>query len=244
MLAGIKKILIISTSKDITGMIDLFGSGAKLGLSISYAVQEEPRGVPEAFLIGEKFIGKDNVCLILGDNIFCGEEFVSVLKRAKEVKVGATVFGYSVKDPERFGVVNVDKNNNPVGIEEKPANPKSNYAVTGLYFYDNQVVDIVKNLGNRPFNICSVNQEYLNRGKLRLELFGRGFAWFDVGTNKSLFDASNYIQTLESVQGLSIGSVEEIAYRKGFINKEKFKYLVNKIKHSQYGMYLKEVVKK
>lgn len=244
MLAGIKDILIISTPKDIPSFKGLFGDGSWLGLNIQYAIQDEPRGIPQAFIIGEKFIGADDVCLVLGDNIFCGEGFISILNNAIRLNQGATVFGYYVNDPERFGVVEFDKNKNVLSIEEKPKVPKSNYAVTGLYFYNNNVVEISKSLnpGKRgETEITDINKEYLTRKKLRVEILGRGFAWLDTGTPSSMMEASTYIEILERRQGLKIACIEEIAYTRGFITREQLRLIADKVKNSEYGKYLSKI---
>ncbi|KOY65707.1 glucose-1-phosphate thymidylyltransferase RfbA [Clostridium sporogenes] len=241
MLAGIREILIISTPRDIHGFKELFGDGNKLGLNIQYAVQEEPRGLAEAFIIGEKFIGNDNVCLILGDNIFFGYGFTERLERAVARKEGSTIFGYHVSNPKDFGVVEFDKNNNVISIQEKPESPKSNYAVPGLYFYDNSVVEIAKN--TKPSNrgeleITSVNNEYLKKEKLKVELFGRGMAWFDTGTYRGLLDASNFVEAIQTRQGLYVACIEEIAFRKGYINEKKLLELAQPLSKTEYGKYL------
>ncbi|MFA5930733.1 MAG: glucose-1-phosphate thymidylyltransferase RfbA [archaeon] len=245
LLAGIKDILIISTPKDIDSFKNLFGNGQMLGINLEYAVQKEPKGIPQAFSIGEKFIGNDKVCLILGDNLFFGEGFIEMLKRARDNK-GATIFGYYVSDPERFGVVEFDKNKKVISLEEKPKEPKSNYAVTGLYFYDNSVVGIAKNLKASPrgeTEITDLNKEYLNNGKLNVELLGRGFAWLDTGTPKSLAEASEYVRIMETRQGLKLGCVEEIAYNQGFISKKELEKIALGIKNSEYGKYLLGIIK-
>ncbi len=240
MLAGIKDILVISTPKDIERFKDLLGSGEDLGLSFSYTIQEEPRGVAEAFIIGEKFIGKDSVCLILGDNIFYGNNMTEILKKASSLEEGGVIFGYYVKDPQRYGVIEFDKDNKVLSIEEKPKIPKSNWAVTGMYFYDNEVLEIAKNLkpsSRGELEITDVNNEYLRKGQLKAELLGRGYAWLDTGTYDSLIDASMFIKTIEERQGLKIGCIEEIAYRMGYITKEQLENLAKKI-NTDYGKYL------
>lgn len=241
MLAGIKEILIISTPQDTPRFEELFGDGADLGLSIEYAVQESPDGLAQAFILGADFIGTDSVCLILGDNIYYGGGLSKMLQRAAAKESGATVFGYHVNDPERFGVVEFDNDMNAVSIEEKPTEPKSNYAVTGLYFYDNDVVEIAKNIKPSPrgeLEITDVNQAYLERGKLAVEVMGRGFAWLDTGTHESLLDASTFIETIEKRQNLKVACLEEIAYRMGYINQAKLLELAQPLKKNQYGQYL------
>ena len=241
MLAGIKEILIISTPQDTPRFEELFGEGADLGLSIEYAVQESPDGLAQAFIIGADFIGNDSVCLILGDNIYYGGGLSKVLQRAAAKESGATVFGYHVNDPERFGVVEFDNDMNAVSIEEKPTEPKSNYAVTGLYFYDNDVVEIAKNIKPSPrgeLEITDVNQAYLERGKLAVEVMGRGFAWLDTGTHESLLEASTFIETIEKRQNLKVACLEEIAYRMGYIDQAKLLELAQPLKKNQYGQYL------
>ncbi len=242
MLAGIKDVLIISTPNDIGGFERLFGNGSHLGMNISYAVQNEPKGLAEAFIIGEEFIGDDSVCLVLGDNIFYGYGFSERLERSAELKDGGIIFGYHVSNPEDFGVVEFDENNTVVSIEEKPKNPKSNYAVPGLYFYDNSVVEIAKNItpsARGELEITDVNMEYLRRGKLKVELMGRGMAWLDTGTHKAMLAASNFVEAVQTRQGLYIACLEEIAYKKGYINKEQLLGLAEKLSKTDYGMYLK-----
>ncbi|WP_304428221.1 glucose-1-phosphate thymidylyltransferase RfbA [Romboutsia ilealis] len=243
MLAGIKDILIISTPRDISVFEELFGNGNDLGISIQYAVQEQPNGLAEAFIIGEEFIGDDKVALVLGDNIFYGYGFSERLKNAVE-RDEATIFGYHVSDPQAFGVVEFDKDFNVLSIEEKPKEPKSNYAVPGLYFYDNDVVEIAKNVKpseRGELEITSVNNEYLRRGKLKVELFGRGMAWLDTGIHKGLLEASNYVEAVQTRQGLYIACLEEIAYRKGYINKEQLLELAKPLMKTEYGQYLVKV---
>lgn len=243
MLAGIKDILIISTPRDISVFEELFGNGSDLGLNIQYAIQEQPNGLAEAFIIGEEFIGDDKVALVLGDNIFYGYGFSERLKNAVE-RDEATIFGYHVSDPQAFGVVEFDKDFNVLSIEEKPKVPKSNYAVPGLYFYDNDVVEIAKNVKpseRGELEITSVNNEYLRRGKLKVELFGRGMAWLDTGTHRGLLEASNYVEAVQTRQGLYIACLEEIAYRKGYINKEQLLELAKPLMKTEYGQYLVKV---
>ena len=245
MLSGIREILIISTPHDLPLYQKLFKDGSQLGLDISYAEQPSPDGLAQAFLIGEEFIGNDNVCLILGDNIFFGYEFSKVLKRTVEDNKGATVFGYYVTDPERYGVAEFDNNNNVISLEEKPKEPKSNYAVTGLYFYDNTVVEKAKNLkpsARGELEITDLNKLYLNDGELRVNLMGRGMAWLDTGTHDSMLEASNFIATIEHRQGLMVACIEEIAYNMGYINKEQVLELAKPLAKNQYGTYLKRIV--
>ncbi len=241
MYAGINEILIISTPRDLPKFQELFGDGNKLGLKFSYKLQEKPNGIAEAFILGKEFVGDDSVALILGDNIFYGETFFHKLPLYADIKEGAVVFGYWVKDPERYGVVEFDENNNAVSIEEKPANPKSNYAVTGLYFYDNNVVKIAENLkpsARGELEITDVNKEYLKEKKLKVELLERGSAWLDTGTHDSLLDASNFIATVERRQGLKIGCIEEIALQKGFISIDEYNELVESLPNNSYKEYL------
>lgn len=241
MLSGIKDILIISTPRDIKSFEELFGNGNQIGLNISYAIQETPRGLADAFIVGEKFIGKDKVALVLGDNIFYGYGFSERLERAVNREEGATIFGYHVSNPRDFGVVEFDKNSNAISIEEKPVNPKSNYAVPGLYFYDNEVIEIAKNIkpsARGEIEITAVNNEYLNRGKLKVELFGRGMAWLDTGTHRGLLEAANFVEAIQTRQGLYVACIEEIAYRKGFINKEQLLKLAEPLSKIEYGQYL------
>ena len=241
MLAGIREILIISTPTDTERFEQLFGDGSDLGLSIQYKVQPSPDGLAQAFLIGEDFIGDDSVCLILGDNIYYGGGLSKMLQRAAKREQGATVFGYHVNDPERFGVVEFDRDMRVISIEEKPQVPKSHYAVTGLYFYDNQVVDIAKNIqpsARGELEITDVNKAYLTKGQLNVELLGRGYAWFDTGTHESLLEASTFIETIEKRQNLKVACLEEIAYRMGYISREQLIELAQPLKKNSYGQYL------
>lgn len=241
MLAGIKDILIISTPTDTPRFEQLFGNGHELGLNIEYKVQENPDGLAQAFVIGEEFIGDDSVCLILGDNIYYGGGLSKMLQRAAAKDTGATVFGYHVHDPERFGVVEFDEKMTAVSIEEKPAEPKSNYAVTGLYFYDNRVVDIAKNIApseRGEYEITDVNKVYLEQGDLSVEVLGRGYAWLDTGTHESLLEASTFIETIEKRQNLKVACLEEISYRMGYISKEQLIELAQPLKKNEYGKYL------
>ena len=246
MLAGIQEVLIISTPHDLPKFEELLGDGSNWGISLKYKIQPSPDGLAQAFILGEEFIGDDSVCLILGDNIFYGQGFSPMLKEATKVKDGAIVFGYQVKDPERFGVVAFDENKKAVSIEEKPSNPKSNFAVTGLYFYDNSVVDIAKNVKpshRAELEITSVNEAYLKKDKLKVELLGRGFAWLDTGTHDSLLEASQFVQTLEHRQGYKVACLEEIAYNNGWISKEKVLEIAKPLSKNSYGQYLKDLVK-
>lgn len=241
MLAGIQDILIISTPQDLPRYEQLLGDGSDIGLSLQYAKQPSPDGLAQAFIIGEEFIGDDNVALILGDNMYYGHGLTKLLVNASRRKQGATVFGYYVNDPERFGVVDFDRNGVAQSIEEKPDQPKSNYAVTGLYFYDNRVVKIAKNIKPSPrgeLEITDVNKVYLEQGDLHVEILGRGFSWFDSGTHESLLEASQFIETLEKRQSLKIACLEEIAYLKGYISKEQLLILAEPLKKNQYGQYL------
>ena len=244
MLADIREVLIISTPRDLPVFRELFGTGEQLGLSLSYAVQEEPRGLAEAFLIGEEFIGNGRVALVLGDNIFYGQSFSKVLRAVAAREKGATIFGYYVRDPREYGVVEFDENGKALSIEEKPEHPKSNYAVPGLYFYDNDVVEIAKNVkpsARGELEITAVNNEYLRRGDLRVETLGRGFAWLDTGSHDSLLDASDYVAAVQKRQGLYVSCIEEIAYRRGFITKEQLLKLAEPLMKTNYGKYLVEV---
>lgn len=241
MLAGIKDILLISTPRDISRFEDLLGDGSQLGVSISYKVQDKPNGLAEAFIVGADFIGDDSVCLVLGDNIYYGSGLSNLVQRSAQKEAGATVFGYQVTDPERFGVVEFDKNHHVKSIEEKPEHPASNYAVTGMYFYDNQVVDIAKNLKPSPrgeLEITDVNKVYLEKGQLDVELLGRGYAWLDTGTHESLHDAAAYIETVQKRQNLKIACIEEVAYRMGYINKDQLIKLAQPLKKNDYGQYM------
>lgn len=247
MLAGIRNILIISTPQDLPSFRRLLGDGSKWGVNFSYIVQPSPDGLAQAFILGAAFIGKDSVCLILGDNIFHGSDLPSLLQDCAKLKKGAKIFGYYVKDPERYGVVNLDKKGKAISIEEKPPKPKSNYAVTGLYFYDNDVISIAKNLNPSPrgeLEITDVNKVYLNRGTLRVERLIRGTVWLDTGTHDSLVEATNYIQVIEHRQGLKVCCPEEIAWHMGFINDEQLLKLANPLATSGYGMYLKSLLTK
>jgi len=241
MLAGIKDILIISTPTDTDRFEQLFGDGEDFGLHIEYKVQETPDGLAQAFLIGEEFIGDDSVCLILGDNIYHGSGLANMLQRAATKEIGATVFGYHVQDPERFGVVEFNADKKAVSIEEKPEQPKSNYAVTGLYFYDNSVIEIAKNIKPSPrgeLEITDVNKVYLEQGALNVEIMGRGFAWLDTGTHESLLEASTFIETIEKRQNLKVACLEEIAYRMGYIDRDQLVSLAQPLKKNGYGKYL------
>lgn len=244
MLSGIKEILIISTPLDLPMFENLLGDGSELGISLKYQVQENPEGLAQAFLIGEEFIGKDSVALILGDNIFFGQGFTPILQKVAGRGEGATVFGYRVKDPERFGVVEFDNEFNAKSIEEKPTQPKSDFAITGLYFYDNEVVEIAKSIKpseRGELEITDINKEYLKRKKLKVELLGRGFAWLDTGTHDSLLEASLFIETIEKRQGFKVACIEEIAYRMGYINKNQLLALAEPLTKSNYGQYLIDI---
>jgi glucose-1-phosphate thymidylyltransferase len=246
MLAGIKDILIISTPQDLPKFMELFGDGREIGLSISYREQPKPEGIAQAFVIGEEFIGKDSVCLILGDNIFYGHSLSMTLQKMAGLKEGACIFGYWVANPQRYGVVEFNNNYEVISIEEKPKVPKSNYAVPGLYFYDNEVVDIAKNLkpsARGELEITDVNLTYLKEGNLKIELLGRGYAWLDTGTPDSLLDASNYIATMERRQGLKIGCIEEVAFRMGYIDKNQFEGIIERLPANDYRKYLEMILK-
>jgi glucose-1-phosphate thymidylyltransferase len=246
MLAGIRDILLISTPQDIGSFERLLGDGSQLGLCIEYQVQERPDGLAQAFILGRRFIGADSVALVLGDNIFYGQGFQAMLLRAAQREAGATVFGYLVKDPQRYGVVELDGEGRAVGIEEKPARPRSNYAVTGLYFYDNRVVDIAAGLkpsARGELEITDVNRTYLKQGDLHVELLGRGFAWLDTGTHESLLQAANFVETIEQRQGLKIACIEEIALLKGFITEQQFLELARQQPNS-YGRYLQDLLER
>ncbi|TOG48449.1 glucose-1-phosphate thymidylyltransferase [Vibrio parahaemolyticus] len=241
MLAGIREILIITTPEDQEGFQRLLGDGSEFGIELQYAIQPSPDGLAQAFIIGEEFIGDDSVCLVLGDNIFYGQGFSPKLQQAAALTEGATVFGYKVKDPERFGVVEFDADMHAISIEEKPTAPKSNYAVTGLYFYDNQVVKLAKQVQpseRGELEISTLNQMYLDQGQLNVELLGRGFAWLDTGTHESLHEASSFVQTIENVQGLKVACLEEIAYRQGWLSKEQLLQAGDALAKNEYGQYL------
>lgn len=245
MLAGIRDVLIITTPEDNDKFKELLGDGSDWGISLSYEIQPNPDGLAQAFILGKKFIGNDNVCLILGDNIFYGSGLISMVKKASMLKEGAIVFGYQVKDPERFGVVEFDSNKNAITIEEKPQKPKSNFAVTGLYFYDNDVIEIARNVmpsTRGELEITSINQEYLKRKKLKVELLGRGFAWLDTGTHDSLIEAGQFVQTIEHRQGYKVACLEEIAYNNEWISKEKILEIAKPLSKNGYGQYLYDLV--
>ena len=244
MLAGIREILIISTPRDLPTFEELLGDGSQLGLEMHYAVQEYPRGLAEAFIIGEEFIGDDSVAMVLGDNIFYGQSFSKVLKEAASRDKGATIFGYYVKDPSEYGVVEFDENGMAISIEEKPKYPKSNYAVPGLYFYDNDVVEIAKNVkpsARGEIEITSINNEYLRRGDLHVETLGRGFAWLDTGSHDNLLEAANFVATFQKRQGMYVSCIEEIAFRRGFIDREQLLKLADPLLKTAYGQYLVDV---
>jgi glucose-1-phosphate thymidylyltransferase len=241
LLAGIRDILIISTKRDIPLYKDLLGDGKQLGITFSYEIQEKPGGLAEAFLVGEKFIGKDHVALILGDNIFYGQHFSEILHKARSIQEGAIIFGYHVRDPRAYGVVEFDENGTVLSIDEKPAQPKSNYAVPGLYFYDNNVIRIAKTLkpsGRGELEITDVNREYLRIGKLKVQVFGRGMAWLDAGTHESLLEAANFIETIQKRQGMYVACIEEIVYRLGYITRDQLKMLAKSLNNTDYGRYL------
>lgn len=244
MLAKIREVLIISTPRDVKVFEELLGDGSQLGMEITYTVQEAPRGLAEAFILGEKFIGNDHVCLVLGDNILYGYGFSERLQRAASHQDGATIFGYHVSNPKDFGVVDFDSDGNVLSIEEKPQNPKSNYAVPGLYFYDNNVVEIAKNVkpsARGELEITSVNNAYLEQGKLKVELFGRGMAWLDTGTHRAMLDAANFIEAVQTRQGLYVACLEEIAYRNGFIDKAQLLKQADRFQKTEYGQYLYQI---
>lgn len=244
MLAGIRDILIISTKRDINLFKDLLGDGSKIGIKLVYSIQEEPKGLAEAFIIGEKFIGDDKVALILGDNIFYGQGFTEQLKRAVLSEESAVIFGYYVSNPEAFGVVEFDENNNVISIEEKPKNAKSNYVVPGLYFYDNDVIQIAKRIkpsARGELEITSINNEYLMQGRLKVELIGRGMAWLDTGTPRGILEASNFVEAIQTRQGLYVACIEEIAYRNGFIGRDQLLNIAKPLMKIQYGKYLSNI---
>lgn len=246
MLAGIQDILLISTERDIPVFQQLLGDGSQIGLRISYMVQQKPRGLAEAFIIGEDFIGSDRVALVLGDNIFYGQSFSTILQNVVSREEGATIFGYYVNDPREYGVVEFDEEWNALSLEEKPENPKSNYAVPGLYFYDNSVIEIAKNVkpsARGELEITSINNEYLRAGKLKVQPLGRGFAWLDTGNPDALMEATNFIATIQKRQGLYISCIEEIAYKKGFIDSEQLGRLADELIKTPYGQYLKNLIK-
>ena len=245
LLAGIKEILIISTPEDTPNYEKLLGDGKRLGISITYTVQETPRGLADAFILGEEFIGDDSVCLILGDNVFYGQNMTKMLRQAMDNKVGATVFGYPVKDPRSFGVVEFDKNNKVISIEEKPSKPKSKYAVPGLYFYDNRVVEIAKNVmpsARGEIEITAVNNAYLDMGELNVTLLGRGMAWLDTGTPEGMLQAAEFVKAVQDRQGFYVSCIEEIAWRRGFINNPQLRALGEELKMTEYGQYLISLV--
>ena len=244
MLAGIRDVLIISTPRDLPMFEELFGDGSQLGMTFKYAVQEQPRGLADAFIIGADFIGTDSVALVLGDNIFYGQSFSKLLREVASRESGATIFGYYVRDPRAYGVVEFDENGKAISIEEKPEHPKSNYAVPGLYFYDNKVVEIAANVKPSPrgeIEITSINNEYLSRGELRVETMGRGFAWLDTGNHDSLLDASDFVCAFQKRQGLYISCIEEIAFKRGFIDREQLLKLAEPLMKTDYGKYLVDV---
>ncbi|MDE7404596.1 MAG: glucose-1-phosphate thymidylyltransferase RfbA [Lachnospiraceae bacterium] len=244
MLAGIREIMIISTPRDLPVFEELLGDGSQLGMEFSYAIQDKPRGLADAFIIGAEFIGKDHVALVLGDNIFYGQSFSRVLREVAAREKGATIFGYYVRDPREYGVVEFDESGKALSIEEKPENPKSNYAVPGLYFYDNDVVRIAENVepsARGEIEITSINNEYLKKGTLHVETLGRGFAWLDTGNHDSLLDAADFVAAFQKRQGLYISCIEEIAYKRGFINKEQLLKLAEPLMKTDYGKYMKEV---
>ena len=245
MLANIREILIISTPRDLPVFEELLGDGSQLGLKLEYKVQEHPNGLAEAFIIGEDFIGDDNVCLILGDNIFYGSGLSGLLEEASKLKEGAVVFGYPVKDPRAYGVVEFDKNGKAISLEEKPKNPKSNYAIPGLYFYDNTVIEkakIIKPSSRNELEITAINEEYLKKGKLNVKSLGRGTVWLDTGTHEALLQAANYMEAIQKRQGFYIACIEEIAYQKGWIKKEQLLHTINELKNCDYKVYLKNLL--
>lgn len=246
LLAGIREVLIISTPEDTPVYERLLGNGSQLGISLSYKVQETPRGLADAFILGEEFIGDDSVCLILGDNVFYGQDLTRVLRNAMENKTGATIFGYPVKDPRSFGVVEFDKNHKVLSIEEKPSEPKSNYAVPGLYFYDNRVVDIAKNVkpsARGEIEITAVNNAYLEMGELKVTLLGRGMAWLDTGTPQGMLKAAEFVEAVQDRQGFYVSCIEEIAWRRGFITTEQLQAIGESLKMTDYGQYLISIAK-
>lgn len=245
MLAEIQDILIITTAEDQAGFIRMLGDGTDFGINLTYAIQPSPDGLAQAFIIGEEFIGNDSVCLVLGDNIFWGQGFSPILKNAAQRKSGASVFGYQVKDPERFGVVAFDKNQKAISLEEKPKNPKSNFAVTGLYFYDNDVIEMAKQVKpseRGELEITTLNQMYMERGDLNVELLGRGFAWLDTGTHESLLEAAMFVETIEKRQGYKIACLEEIAWRNGWLSDEQVQKTARLLSKNSYGRYLSELI--
>lgn len=246
MLAGIQDVLVITTSEDQAGFQRMLGDGTDFGINLSYAAQPSPDGLAQAFIIGDNFIGEDNVCLVLGDNIFWGQGFTNILRASIQRETGATVFGYQVNDPERFGVVEFDKNNKAISIEEKPSHPKSNFAVTGLYIYDNDVVDIARNVKpsyRGELEITSINQAYMERGDINVELLGRGFAWLDTGTYENLLEAAMFVETIEKRQGYKIACLEEIAWRNGWLTTEEVLASAESLSKNSYGSYLKRIVR-
>jgi len=247
LLSGIKDILIISTPRDVEVFKELFGDGSQIGISISYKIQPSPDGLAQAFILAEGFIGNDNVCLVLGDNIYYGYGLPKILRQSAQIQKGATVFGYYVNDPERYGVIEFDENKNVIGLEEKPEFPKSNYAVTGLYYYDNSVIEKAKSLKpskRGELEITDLNKLYLKEGSLKTELLGRGMAWLDTGTHESLMQASNFIASIEQRQGLKVSCIEEIAFRKGYIDENQLRKLAESLKKNQYGQYLLRLLDK
>jgi glucose-1-phosphate thymidylyltransferase len=243
-LSGIRDILIVSTPEDIMQYRNLLGDGSQLGMTFSYEIQEEPRGLADAFVVGEDFIGDDCVGLVLGDNIFYGQGFTKIVKESASLTSGAIIFGYFVKNPESFGVVEFDDKGNVISLAEKPENPKSNYAIPGLYYYDNQVVEIAKRIepsGRGEIEITAINREYMRRGQLRVKLFGRGLAWFDTGTHDALIEASNFVRAIQSKQGLRIACIEEIAYRQGFIDINQLSNLAKPLMNTDYGQYIADL---